>query len=109
MPAPRTMTQMLERGELRVLYVVHGFPPDTWAGTEIYTLELAQEMKRRGHDVAVLTRVPGATADPSAAAPDFSVELREFRGLPVWRLTHRLQHGRLRDSYHQPRVDAAFR
>jgi glycosyltransferase involved in cell wall biosynthesis len=100
---------MLAAPTLRVLYVVHGFPPDTWAGTEIYTLELAQEMKRRGHDVAVLTRAPDGTPDSDGASADFSVELREFRGLPVWRLTHRLQHQRLRDSYHQPRVDAAFR
>ena len=44
---------MLPDGRLSLLYVVHGFPPETWAGTEVYTLNLAKEMQRRGHDVRI--------------------------------------------------------
>jgi glycosyltransferase involved in cell wall biosynthesis len=97
-------TQMLERTELHVLYVVHGFPPDTWAGTEVYTLALAREMKRRGHQVTVLARTPGEPGDE-----EFSLREDDFDGLRVWRWVHRLEHGRLRESYDQPQAVSAFR
>jgi glycosyltransferase involved in cell wall biosynthesis/GT2 family glycosyltransferase len=102
-------TRMAKKAKLRVLYVVHGFPPDTWAGTEVYTLGLALEMQRRGHEVALLTRAPAQRSVADGGPADFSVEETEFRGLKVWRMTHRLQHGSLRESYHQPKAEAAFR
>lgn len=102
-------TRLLARERLRVLYVVHGFPPDTWAGTEVYTLGLALEMQRRGHEVAILTRAPAAQSVQQGGPLDFSLHEGEFRGLKVWRMTHRLQHGSLRESYHQPKAEAAFR
>jgi glycosyltransferase involved in cell wall biosynthesis len=102
-------TRLGSTGPLRLLYVVHGFPPDTWAGTEVYTLGLAKEMARRGHEVAILTRAPAAKSVAEGGPEDFSVVESEFQGLRVFRMTHRLQHGSLRESYHQPRAEAAFR
>ena len=104
----RRPTRMLRKRSLRVLYVVHGFPPDTWAGTEVYTLELALEIQRRGHDVAVMSRVPAATGTEPPRA-DFSVERQDFRGLPVWRMTYGLGQQQLRDSYQLPGAESAFR
>jgi glycosyltransferase involved in cell wall biosynthesis len=101
-PRRRAATRLLAQRELSILYVVHGFPPDTWAGTEVYTLNLAREMSRRGHRVTILARAPGD-------APDFSVVPGEFEGLRVLRLVHRLEHRSLRDTYERPEVDRAFR
>lgn len=101
-------TRVLTSSSLHVLYVVHGFPPDTWAGTEIYTLNLATEMRRRGHRVTVLARVPAA-GPANAGPPDFSIEESEFQGLRVLRMTHRLQHASVRESYDQPKAERAFR
>ena len=42
---------------MRILQVVHGFPPNEWTGTELVTLHLAQALRERGHEVSVLTRV----------------------------------------------------
>lgn len=98
-------TRMLEAEPLSILYVVHGFPPDTWAGTEIYTYNIATEMQRRGMRCTVLTRVP---ADDNEH-PDFHVEESEFQGLRVLRMTHRLGHASMRESYQQPKAEAAFR
>jgi glycosyltransferase involved in cell wall biosynthesis len=107
--ARRASTRMRDSGLLRILYVVHGFPPDTWAGTEVYTLGLALEMQKRGHEVAILTRAPGS-GDVSRDAPrDFDITADEVQGLRVWRMTNRLRHENLRDTYHQPRAEAAFR
>ena len=97
-------TRLLERTRLKILYVIHGFPPDTWAGTEVYTLNLAREMEKLGHRCAVFTRAPAGGDEP-----DFSVEETEFEGLRVLRMTHRLQHRNLRESYLQPEAEAAFR
>lgn len=102
-------TRMLGRTKLHVLYVVHGFPPDTWAGTEVYTLGLALEMQRLGNRVTVLTRAPAAQSVADGGPAEFSLAQGQFQGLTVWRMTHRLQHGSLRESYHQPRAEAAFR
>jgi glycosyltransferase involved in cell wall biosynthesis len=105
-PHRRATTKVSEGEPLSLLYVVHGFPPDTWAGTEIYTQNIALEMQRRGHSVTVLARVP---ADGVDAPEDFSIEESEFQGLRVLRWTHRLEHGSIADSYHHPAAEAAFR
>ncbi len=105
-PHRRSTTKVSEGEPLSLLYVVHGFPPDTWAGTEIYTQNIALEMQRRGHSVTVLARVP---ADGADAPEDFSIEESEFQGLRVLRWTHRLEHSSIADSYHHPAADAAFR
>jgi hypothetical protein len=73
----RPPTRLLQRRDLSILYVVHGFPPDTWAGTEVYTLNLAKEMQRRGHRVTVATRAPPR----DASDPDWTVEEGTFDGL----------------------------
>ncbi|MDF1799956.1 MAG: glycosyltransferase [Planctomycetota bacterium] len=106
-------TGLLERPELKLLYVVHGFPPDTWAGTEIYTLNLAKEMARRGHEVTVLARAPGPGGEGSSfqmgEPEDFELIDGDFEGLRVIRMINRVQHRSLEESYLQPRAEAAFR
>ena len=100
----RAATAARATGAIKVLYVVHGFPPDTWAGTEVYTLGLARGLAARGHEVAVFTRTPAGPDGPA----DFSVEEGTFEELRVWRMTHRLEHPDLRASYEQPAAEAAF-
>ncbi|MEO2092731.1 MAG: glycosyltransferase [bacterium] len=96
-------SRLLQKTQLKILYVVHGFPPDTWAGTEIYTFNLASEMQRLGHSCTVLCRVP-ATAEE----PDFHLETSQFQGLRVLRLVHRLDHKSLRQSYQHDEAEEAF-
>lgn len=118
-------TRLLARRDLDLLYVVHGFPPDTWAGTEVYTYNLAQEMQRRGHRVTILARAPAKKLDvdpdghgerlvsgslrADGTPEDFSLSEMRFQGLRVLRLTHRLEHRTIKESYLQPRVEAVFR
>ncbi|MBK7644124.1 MAG: glycosyltransferase [Planctomycetes bacterium] len=94
--------RVLERSQLSILYVVHGFPPEAWAGTEIYTLNLALEMQRRGHRVSVLARTD------RGEGPDGTLREEEFRGLRVLRMLRREPHRRIADSYRDERIEAAF-
>ncbi|MEM6675088.1 MAG: glycosyltransferase [Planctomycetota bacterium] len=100
----RPTTKMRERDDVRVLYVVHGFPPDTWAGTEVYTLNLAKEIQRRGHAVTVLARAPAEGDEP-----EFTLREDEFEGLRVLRMTHRLEHANMTESYRKLGPETAFR
>ena len=67
---------------MRILQVVHGFPPYEWAGTELATLHLAQALCERGHEVTVLARVY------DASSPEGTLHEETFEGIPVARLVN---------------------
>ena len=62
---------------MKILYVVHGFPPRNIAGTETYTYYLAQGASRE-HDVGVFYRF----ADPAKA--EYVTERGIYRGIEYW-------------------------
>lgn len=49
---------------MRILQVVHQFPPSKIGGTEIYTQSLASSLARKGHEVIVFHREPQVTNQP---------------------------------------------
>ena len=55
---------------MRILQVVHGYPPQKWAGTELVTATLAQALAKRGHRVTVLARTVDTTAEEFSVRPD---------------------------------------
>ncbi len=89
---------------MRILYVVHGFPPDTWAGTEVYTLELARGMQARGHAVAVATRAPPKDDDD----PDWNVDEETFDGLRVHRIRRRVGKLPIAETFRPEAAVAAY-
>ncbi len=105
----RPATRVLDKAQLSILFVVHGFPPDTWAGTEVYTLELAKALVERGHRVTVLTRAPAAREEAEGGPEEYSILEDSFEGLRVLRLVHRLRLASLRESYAHPRIEARVR
>ncbi len=64
---------------MRILQVVHQFPPTKIGGTEIYTQDLARELARRGHEVTVFHHEAVVTDQP------FSEE-RAFDGVRIHRV-----------------------
>ena len=95
---------------LSVLYVVHGFPPDTWAGTEVYTLGLAREMRRLGQRVTVLARAPADRPLERGGSPDWTLVEGSFDGIPVWRVVRRVEGPRpIGESYKAPEAAELFR
>jgi glycosyltransferase involved in cell wall biosynthesis len=53
---------------MRILHIVHQYPPDHVGGTERYTQTLAEAQARMGDDVAIFAPVPRAGDQPVAAA-----------------------------------------
>ncbi len=88
---------------LRILFVVHGFPPESVAGTEVLTLALAQAHRRRGHHVAVFFR----SGDP--AAEDHSLAAGEIDGMTTYRVVNQLDYRSIRDTVANPPIEARFR
>ena len=60
---------------MRILHIVHQYPPERIGGTELYTLALARGMTHRGHQVAVFHRAPGAPG----------LTLSDWQDIPTYR------------------------
>lgn len=60
---------------MRILQIVHQYPPERIGGTELYTLALAKGMMDRGHQVAVFHRAPGSPG----------LVLSDWEGVPTYR------------------------
>lgn len=67
---------------MRILQVVHGFPPQECAGAELVTFSLSQALHARGHKVTVFTRI----AD--AGAVEFSAREERVNGFSVVRMVN---------------------
>ena len=87
---------------MRVLIVVHGFPPAAQGGSEIYAHSHARELRdRHGDDVLVLTR----EADP--AGPEYRVRRESRAGLSiVWINNTFGQIRRFEETYRNPAIGA---
>ncbi len=86
---------------MRILLIVHGFPPLAFGGTEIYTHDLALELRGLGHRVVVITR----EANPDA--PEYRLRHESYRGLDVYSVNNTFRHSRsYEDAYRNPAIDS---
>ena len=86
---------------MKVLLVVHGFPPDATGGTEVYTSDLARALWRRGHEVTVFTR----QALPDQ--PEYRVHRDRDGGIPVVRVNHTFRDAvSFEHTYRNATIDA---
>ncbi|OAN48568.1 glycosyl transferase family 1 [Chloroflexus islandicus] len=90
---------------MRVLLAVHHFPPKYSAGAELYTMRLAHELLRRGHEAEVVC------VETLAATQPFGVqaELDRYEGITVWRLHLGLRDAPANWSYANPAIEAWLR
>jgi glycosyltransferase involved in cell wall biosynthesis len=75
---------------MRLLYVVHGFPPRETAGTEQHVAALAAGMAARGHAVQVLaaTRAPGRTQYSRIQGPGVTWIVNNLVARPLSQAEH---------------------
>jgi GT2 family glycosyltransferase/glycosyltransferase involved in cell wall biosynthesis len=87
---------------MRVLFVVHTFPPLSMGGAETYAHAHARALAARGHDVTVLTRE--AVRDQT----EYSTRVERRDGLDVVWLNNTFRTLRsFAESYANPEIDAA--
>jgi len=86
---------------MRVLKVIHGYPPDYNAGSEVYSQSLCHALVARGHQVHVFTR------EENPFAPDYALR-REVDGDAEPLQLFKVNHPRSRDRYRHPEIDARF-
>lgn len=92
---------------MRLLYVIHQFFPDCHSGTEQYCLAMAQEARRRGDEVTVLS----LHWDYGRSKPAIELFEQPYDGFRVLRLNHWLEvnpNGELRD-YENLHLEGWFR
>ena len=103
---------------MRILQVVHGYPPQKWGGVELITATLTRVLAERGHQVTVFARMADTTAeefsvrddDPGHSMPaDNALAYADEPKVRVVRVVNnlsRISHFRL--GYDNPFLDEAF-
>lgn len=86
---------------MRVLKVIHGYPPAYSAGSEVYSQTLCHELSRQGHEVLVFTREE-LSGHGDAAIRDETDELRS--GVRV----RRVNMANHKDRYVHHPLDVVF-
>lgn len=88
---------------MRILFVLHSFPPEGKGGTEIYASQLLLELARE-HEVLVFYR----RKEPSL--PEYEVTSGEWRGLRTISVNYNFKDYRdYRSTYQNPQIEAFFR
>lgn len=88
---------------MKILKIIHGYPPAYNAGSEVYSQNLCQALAEKGHDVAVFTRFE------DILKPDCFYEKSHDRDDPRIVL-HSVNLPRERNllTYHHPGMDQVF-
>ena len=93
---------------MRILQVVHGYPPEKWGGAELVTATLAQALAQRGHAVTVFARTTDPTAEECSVRED-APAVSGHKGVRVVRVVNTLSHAsHFRLEYDHPFLDEAF-
>jgi len=88
---------------MKILYVVHGFPPRNVAGTETYTYSLAKEIAQN-HEVRIFYRF----ADPKNE--EYLIEKGTYEGLDYWAINNTYRKNNTFEAYYiHPVLEPPFR
>ncbi len=86
---------------MKILQVIHGFPPYYMAGSEVYTYNLCQELNKK-NEVFVFTRIENPYEEPYSIIDD------EYHGLKVRRINKPQRDYTPTDKYLDERMDDEF-
>ena len=82
---------------MNIVLFVHCFFPESFYGTETYTLELAQNLRALGHEATVVTAVFSGQPERGALVTRY-----EYAGVPVIAIDKNyLPHRNFRETYYQ--------
>lgn len=86
---------------MRILKVIHGYPPTYSAGSEVYSQTLCHELSRQGHEVRVFTR------EEISGQPDVFIRDEPDELVPAISI-RRVNMANHKDRYVHPPLDEAF-
>lgn len=86
---------------MKILQVIHGYPPFYMAGSEVYTHNLVKKLSKKA-EVAVFSRVE----DPFE--PPYSINDEKMDGVQIYRVNKPQRDYSLEDKYLDKRMDKAF-
>ncbi len=86
---------------MKILKVIHGYPPRYSAGSEVYSKTLCHQLVEMGHEVMVFTRQEDAYQREYSVEWDVDPDCKSIR-LCLVNMAHS------RDGYRHPDVDQAF-
>jgi len=86
---------------MKILQVIHGFPPYYMAGSEVYTYNLCQELKKE-NEVFVFTRIENPYEDP------YTISDEEYHGIRIRRINKPQRDYTLTDKYLDGKMDELF-
>jgi glycosyltransferase involved in cell wall biosynthesis len=88
---------------LKILVIVHGYPPTAVAGTEICAERLCVALKGMGHDVSAIAR------EERLGYPEYKIVRDERDGIPVMRVVNNFTKLSERHLYdYHPRIEEIF-
>ena len=86
---------------MKILQVIHGFPPLYMAGSEVYTYNIAEELLRKGHEVTVFSRMENPFLLP------YTIRNDVVDDIPVIRV-NKTRDYTLRQKYIDKKIDKIF-
>lgn len=86
---------------MKILQVIHGFPPYYMAGSEVYTYNLCQELKK-DHEIFVFTRIEDPYTEPYAQYDE------SYHGLKIRRVNKPKRDYAFTEKYIDETLDRIF-
>ena len=87
---------------MKVLKVIHGFPPDYMAGSEVYSYHLVKELIRQGIETYVFTRVENEFDE------EYKIYRENYDNIPVFRVNKPKRDYLFTDKYYDDKIDRIF-
>ncbi len=87
---------------MKILHVIHGYPPYYMAGSEVYTYNLTNELAKT-EKIFIFTRIE------NPFEPQYSLINEKNNNIEIRRINKPKRDYTLEDKYLDPRVDSAFR
>lgn len=88
---------------MRVLKVIHGFPPDYMAGSEVYSYHLSKELQRTGIDISVFTRAENEFHE------EYKTYRENYQQIPIVRVNKPKRDYFYFDKFYDENMENIFR
>ncbi len=88
---------------MRILKVIHGFPPDYMAGSEVYSYHLVKELINQGHQISVFTRVENEFDD------NYKIYNEKYENINIQRVNKPKKDYLYEDKFYDKNIDEIFK